>query len=627
MSSQNQNFRDALQELYILRKSVCDAGALSAAATSTFLAIFCKLSQCKSVGLINYVENNDYKLIDASSGGSSRDELKTDFTSLLTQTWLATLINKADQQGYAIKQSRNHTEEPTLVIVKLWLASPHYLLIASDTQDVNSLRDIVLKAQLVIDFFIEDSSINCPNSMRSSKDDLSSQYLITDLLDLFVSVYESKNFQSALYTLCNGLVARFEEVDQVVIGWQEGVYVQVKAISHYERFERKTDTVKLFEAALEESVDQDAFLDASKDTHSVKVNLAQQQLKTHLAAQSVLTFPIESSKYKSRCGVTLVGFDKDIRSETVQAHVFLMQVLISKLDELFHHDAGLVIKSKYIAYKTLGRWFGRDNLLVKSLILSVVLVFLASLSFKTMHYVSGSAQMVTDNTRLISAPVDGVIAKMYVTSGDEVAVGDPLLVIDTQELILQLTELQAELQRNQAEVGRSRAQFSSVDLAVAEARVEQVKARIERVEFQINESSISAPISGVVVEGQKHELISTPVSRGQHLVRIAQMDDLYLMVRILERDVHFLAQASRGYFALLNQPNRKIPIEIKTLIPMAQVTDQKGPEFVLMAKIDGDFESWWRPGMTGVAKIEIEPRSYFWVYTHLTLNRIRLALW
>jgi len=628
MKDNNYAFRATLNQIYYLREKVCKKGGLSDAHIQEFLRLFCKITACQSVYLVEFVKDKEPDLLHAFSQDVQEGELRTFFNSIISQSWVSPLLSKADNMGYAIKQPRPQSQESLLAFVKLWLTTDTYLLIELLSRDLDKLRDVLLKAQLLADFFTDPYFESTSSESNHVEHNIAIKLsLVTDLLDLFVEVYESKGFQSSLYALCNGLAARFEEIDQVVLGWQEGAYVHVKAISHYERFERKTDTVKLFEAALEESVDQGQILDAFNQANPAQVNLAHQQLKTHLAANALLTLPVSDRKGEVRCGLTLISFDGEIKPERVQAVFFLMQVLIPKLDELFHRDAGLWIKSKYIAYQTLGRWFGRENLLVKSLILAFVSVLIASLSFKTMHYVSGTGQFVTDNTRLISAPIDGVVAEMFVTSGDHVESGEILLTIDTQDLFLQLTELQAELQRNLAEADRARAQFLSVDLAIAEARINQVRARIDRVNYQIKEARVTAPISGIVVEGQKNELISTPVSRGQHLIRLAQMEDLYLILRVSERDVHFLNQTAHGYFALLNQPDRKVAIEVTQLIPMANVSDQKGSEFILIAKIDDEREDWWRPGMTGVAKIAIEPRSFFWVYTHATFNRIRLALW
>jgi len=49
--------------------------------------------------------------------------------------------------------------------------------------------------------------------------------------------------------------------------------------------------------------------------------------------------------------------------------------------------------------------------------------------------------------------------------------------------------------------------------------------------------------------------------------------------------------------------------------------------FLLRAEITDDVASWWRPGMSGVAKVDVGPRNVFWILTHRTVDFFRLLLW
>jgi hypothetical protein len=41
----------------------------------------------------------------------------------------------------------------------------------------------------------------------------------------------------------------------------------------------------------------------------------------------------------------------------------------------------------------------------------------------------------------------------------------------------------------------------------------------------------------------------------------------------------------------------------------------------------GSPEEWWRPGMTGICKINAGDRSLLWILTHRTVEFLRMALW
>jgi hypothetical protein len=44
-------------------------------------------------------------------------------------------------------------------------------------------------------------------------------------------------------------------------------------------------------------------------------------------------------------------------------------------------------------------------------------------------------------------------------------------------------------------------------------------------------------------------------------------------------------------------------------------------------QFDGPLQAWWRPGMSGVAKINVGSRTFFWVIAHRTIDFLRLYFW
>jgi hypothetical protein len=56
------------------------------------------------------------------------------------------------------------------------------------------------------------------------------------------------------------------------------------------------------------------------------------------------------------------------------------------------------------------------------------------------------------------------------------------------------------------------------------------------------------------------------------------------------------------------------------------VKDKKNV-FLLRCAVVGKPEPWWRPGMTGVAKINVDRRTLLWILTHRTVDFLRLYFW
>ena len=726
----NNAFRDSLGTLHALRPLL--AGRLddpaAADAWRAFLGIVRALCRVDAVWLLR-------------TDGSGTRSVLTEHTEQdeaarqqCARPEFEVLLGRTEPSGYAVRPPNPHLREVhALAVVRAFTESSQFLVLLVSAADQEGMQDILLRAQLLAESIREPSdpiaaSIGEPSdpiaaSIGEASDSIAAADVALGMLDMLAEVYRAAHFQIAAYAVVNGIAGHAEVVDQVVLGWRDGAYIKVRAISHYERFERKTDTVKLFEAALEEAADQFAAIlfgpeselgegsgatgvasnaassdkvdksskfgewgkfdksgivgnigkfgkfgkfgesDESDEFGKVvgsgkadqfgksdtsdtsasssdfgkfskfgefgdgQITLAHRQLRVHLSARSLFTFPVVDRDGEPTLVLMLVSYRVPPPARVLEAVHFVAQTAMPRLEQLALRDAGWFKRGRDALTRSMAWLLGRDNVLVKSFSILAGMALLASVVMTTTHRVEGSGQFVTDATRLVTAPFDGVVTQAWVSSGDEVAEGDPLAELDTQELMFQLAELQAELQRNLAEADKARAEFNSVELAIANARSEQVRARIERVRFMLAQARLLAPLTGVVVEGERRELISAPVSRGQPLYRIATNENLYLSLLVGDDDIVWLEVGQQGMFALISQPDVRIPMRVTTIVPMASVEGAGGARFRVLAEVEQTAEVWWRPGMTGVAKIAIAERSYMWVFTHKLINRIRLVLW
>ena len=54
---------------------------------------------------------------------------------------------------------------------------------------------------------------------------------------------------------------------------------------------------------------------------------------------------------------------------------------------------------------------------------------------------------------------------------------------------------------------------------------------------------------------------------------------------------------------------------------------EEGSVFLVRCELPEGHASWWRPGMTGVAKLNAGEHSLLWIFTHRTVDFLRLNLW
>ena len=58
-----------------------------------------------------------------------------------------------------------------------------------------------------------------------------------------------------------------------------------------------------------------------------------------------------------------------------------------------------------------------------------------------------------------------------------------------------------------------------------------------------------------------------------------------------------------------------------------QDSHEGGVVFEARAGLQSAPADWWRPGMTGIAKIDMGERSLWWIFTHKTSDYLRRKLW
>ncbi len=52
-----------------------------------------------------------------------------------------------------------------------------------------------------------------------------------------------------------------------------------------------------------------------------------------------------------------------------------------------------------------------------------------------------------------------------------------------------------------------------------------------------------------------------------------------------------------------------------------------GNVFLVRCAFEGAAPEWWRPGMSGLVKLNVEKRTLFWIVTHRTTDFLRMKLW
>ncbi|MEJ2231564.1 MAG: efflux RND transporter periplasmic adaptor subunit [Nitrospirales bacterium] len=443
-------------------------------------------------------------------------------------------------------------------------------------------------------------------------------------LDVMVLLNEEKRYMAAAMTFCNEVASRYR-CERISLGWLQGDYVRLQAMSHMERFEKKMDAVQSLEAAMEEAFDQDEEIMCPRKEIGGAVTRDHESFAKEQGSQYVLSLPIRLDD--APVGVlTCERSNEPFSEDMIRGLRLLCDQASRRLGDLKEHDRWFGARMMSTAREGLGKLWGVEHTFIK-LIGVLICVALAVLLFGKMTYrVEASFILKTDDLAYLPAPFDGYIDEVEVKVGDVVQEGSVLLKLDTRELLLEESTAIANQNRYVREAEKARTEKALAEMKIAEALAQQARARLDLVRYHLAHAEVKAPFAGIVVEGDLEELLGAPVKKGDVLFKVALLEKMYAELKIDERDVHEVAGKATGEISFVSRPNLEFPIVVERVDPVA-VTEEEGNVFLVRGVFSGEIAQWWRPGMSGVAKINVGKRNILWILTHRTIDFLRIFLW
>lgn len=451
-----------------------------------------------------------------------------------------------------------------------------------------------------------------------------------DVLALGTEVMQAPRFGAAALALVNGLV-RLLGAQQAALCWRMESKARLLAVSHLERFERTSPLVQMLEGAARDVLATDMVVQAERHTLNAnehELPPGHQDLLNRLDdIETLLSLPMRDASGQTHAVVVVALRGPAPNAAWVNNVLLMLEMVYPKLEEAFRKDASLWQRWRYALGRRLEWVLGPSNPWGKAAAVAVAIALLV-LTFGRLPYrVEATAQLATDYTRILGAQIDGRVASVSVNVGDRVSEGQLLARMDLTDMRQQRRETQADIQRYTAEEDKARAAGALADAQIARFRREQAQARLVRVDYLLAQSEVRAPFDGVIVEGERKDLLGASLRRGDQMFRVAQVKDLYITAQVAESDVREIAERARGVLVLLSDTQVEIPFEVVKFVPMAQVKGDKGNQFFLKADISAPVADWWRPGMTGLAKVDVGSRNIAWILFHGVIDTLRLKFW
>ena len=445
------------------------------------------------------------------------------------------------------------------------------------------------------------------------------------VLDLVASAQGHEGVVEAATAFVTELATRLG-CDRVSIGFVRGGRARVCAVSHTAHLGSRTNLLRAIETAMDEAIDQKAPVAVPPPAGAApRVRRAHDRLAAEGVGGSVWTVPFAS-------GPRLVGaltFERAAGRAVDAGTLELTEAVASLagpgLEILRREDRWLAVKTLDAAKQTLARLVGAGHIALKLGTLAG-LATVGVLAFASGDYrVTARAVMEAGVQRAAVAPFGGYIREAPVRAGDRVRAGQVLTVLDDRELRLERTKLESQRDQLERQRALALAQGQAAQINIARAQIEQTVAKIALVDDQLGKTRVSAGFEGVIVTGDLSQSLGAPVEKGQVLFEIAPLDAYRVIVQVDERDITDIALGQRGELRLASTPFMPIPFTVAKIVPVATARDGSN-FFRVEARLERAPER-LRPGMEGVAKIDVDRRRLAAIWTRSALDWARLIVW
>jgi len=444
-------------------------------------------------------------------------------------------------------------------------------------------------------------------------------------VELMASILTHPASRAAAMEAVNRLAELFC-CERVSIGLRSGLTVRLQAFSHIAGFDARTQLVRRIEAAMEEAIDQSSTLIYPGIPGDKSLaQRAHAELSEQQGSGSILTVLLPG---RNGCVGALTlerRADRPFEDRTMERCESLASVIGPALELKRREERALFSKVFDDLPGLLGRILGPSYPALKLSVLSLV-ALLGVLSVTPGTYkVAAPAAIEGAVRQILVAPQDGFIKDAKVRAGDLVRRGELIASLDDSYLKLEAQKWQGEHDKLEKEYQEALAKRDRTELSVLRVRIEQADAELELAQEKIGRTQLHAPFDGVLISGDLSQSLGAPVETGQVLFEVAPLDSYRVVLEVDEHDVAGIASGKPGNLIIAALPQDAFKINVDQVVPVA-VTDN-GRNFFRVEASLVEQSALLRPGMRGVAKIEMGKRDLLWVWTHEVFDRVRLWLW
>jgi multidrug resistance efflux pump len=448
---------------------------------------------------------------------------------------------------------------------------------------------------------------------------------LTEAMAVLAAVNEHDRFAPASMAFCNELAAR-RRCDRVSVGFLAGGDVRPAAMSHTERFSRKSRAVQLVADAMNECLDQDVEITCPAGPEADFVNRCARELSARAGAAAVLGLPLRRGGLPIAAVTLERSADEPFTPAEAESLRLTCELCTPRLADLQRRDRWIGARAASSARRALAAVVGPRHTLAKLLIVLLAGAAIYAAAAEGQYEITAPFVLAATEVQVVPAPYDGEIDEALVRVGDEVAAGQVLARLRTLPLQRRLNAARADLFECRKQADAARADKKWAEAQIAAARLRKLTEQVRLLEERIEQAQLRARISGTVIRGDLKRLVGASVAKGDVLLEVAPLTSLRAELAVPDDQIGDLLTAmadgeAAGVLATASLPDRKIDFVVERVRPMS--VEQT---VTACAKLQRTHD-WMRPGMSGVARVRLGPRGLAWIWSRRLVNWLRLRLW
>ena len=453
-------------------------------------------------------------------------------------------------------------------------------------------------------------------------DDAREVHKAQSALDALSVALEQDGFGPACRSLATELATRYG-CERVSIGMMRNGHANVVAISHSAQFGQQMNLVRLVGAAMDEALDQRAVIRHPAPAEELNVTRAHAELAQVCGAPTILTIPLFTRD--SFIGAMTFEHPSGLDADAVAVLDCIAATAAPILEEKRRNDRWLLAKIGEALWNQIVRLLGPGHPRRKLAVLALIALGAIGYFWKGLYRVTTDAAVEGQIQRSVVAPFNGFVLEAPVRAGDTVKAGQMLARLDDRDLLLERLKWITERERRKLEFEKAMGERNRAEQLISTTQIEQAEAQIRLVDEQLARSRLTAPFDGLVISGDLTQAIGASLQRGQELFQVAPLDSYRVALDVDETQIGDVAVGQKGSLVASSLPGESFDLSVTKITPVSKAHDGRNT-----FRVEGQLESVappLRPGMHGVAKIDIDQRRMAWIWTRAFLDWVRLNVW